>query len=75
MQQVVILTDKKISLSVRVTPNAKRSAVEGLWNDTHIRIALQAPAVDGKANEALIDFLSKNLEVRKKNISIIKEFI
>ena len=63
--------EKGIYLSVRVTPGAKRSAVDGIWNETHIKIALQAPAVDGKANEALIEFLSKMLDVKKKNIFIV----
>ena len=63
--------EKGIYLSVRVTPGAKRNAIDGVWNETHLKIALQAPAVDGKANEALIDFLSELLKVKKKNIFIV----
>ena len=66
MPQIISVKENGISLSVRVLPGAKRSAFDGVWNDSHIKIALQAPAVDGKANEALIDFLSENLKVRKK---------
>ena len=71
MPQIISVKENGISLSVRVQPGAKRSAFDGLWNDSHIKIALQAPAVDGKANEALIDFLSENLKLRKKQIFIV----
>ena len=58
-------------LLIRVQPNAKRTGWAGMWNETHYKISLQAPAVDGKANEALIDFLSKTFKLPKKNFSII----
>ena len=59
------------TLQIRLTPNAKKSGVNGLWNNTHWRISVQAPAVDGKANEALILFLSKELNVPKSFIQIV----
>lgn len=71
MPQIISVKENGITLSVRVQPGAKRSAFDGVWNGSHIKIALQAPAVDGKANEALIDFLSENLKVRKKQIFIV----
>lgn len=71
MQQIIHLKENGLYLSVRVQPGAKRSSFDGVWNDTHIKIALQAPAVDGKANEALIDFLSENLKIKKKQIFIV----
>lgn len=61
----------KIILTVRVSPNARRSGFDGLWNDEAVRVALFAPPVDGKANEALIDFLSNFFEIRKSAIEIL----
>lgn len=58
-------------LMVRVSPNAKRYGVEGIWNGTHLKVALSAPAVDGKANEALVDFLSDYFKVRQSAVQII----
>ena len=58
-------------LSVRVLPNAKRTGIEGVWNNSALKIALHAPAVDGKANKALIDFLADLLEIKKRDISIL----
>ena len=63
--------NNKLFLTVRVSPNAKRSGFEGLWNKTHIKIALTAPPVDGKANEFLIQFLSDYFNLRKSAISIL----
>ena len=61
----------KCRLQVRVLPNAKHEGWAGLWNGTHYKVALRAPAVDGKANEALLDFLSKSLKIPKRAFTII----
>ncbi len=61
----------KITLQIRLTPGAKRTGWQGLWNGTHWRVAVQARAVDNQANEALIKFLSKEIGVPPKNITII----
>ena len=61
----------KCCFQVRVQPNARRSCWVGMWNGTYYKIALRAPAVDGKANEALIEFLSDVLDVPKSHISIV----
>ena len=58
-------------IKVRVSPNAKRNGFEGIWNETHIKLALRAPAVDGKANEAVIDFLSDFFHLKKSQIEIV----
>lgn len=64
------LTSDGLILAVRVTPNARRTGVEGIWNETHLKIALNAPAVDGQANEALIYFLKEKFGLRKSDIEI-----
>ena len=61
----------KCRLQIHVLPNAKREGWAGMWNDTHYKIALRAPAVDGKANEALINFLSNFFHLPKRAITLI----
>ena len=61
----------QLTLTVRVSPNARRSNFDGLWNNTHLKIALSAPPVDGKANEALIDFLADFFHLRKSAIQFL----
>jgi uncharacterized protein (TIGR00251 family) len=58
-------------LSVRITPGARRNAVsafrEGVW---HIKIA--APPVEGRANDELVAYLGRLLDVRRGAISVVK---
>ncbi len=58
-------------LSVRIQPGARRSDIAGIWNNEALKIALRAPAIDGKANEALIGFLSEKLKIKKSSIFIV----
>ena len=57
------------TLRVRLHPGARRNAITGL-HDGAVRIALTAPPVDGRANEALIAFLADLLRIPKANITI-----
>lgn len=59
------------ALTVRVTPRARKSEVGGILEDGTIRIRIQEPPVEGKANRALVKFLSKILGVRKNRIEIV----
>lgn len=56
--------DGNVLLKLRVHPGAKRSAVNGTFGDS-LKIDLQAPPVDGKANAALIKFLTSALGIPK----------
>jgi uncharacterized protein (TIGR00251 family) len=49
-----------LQLTVHVQPGAKTTACAGIHGDA-LKIRLAAPPVDGKANEALIAWLSKTL--------------
>lgn len=60
---------KRITLTVHVQPNAATSAVAGVHGDA-LRIRIAAPAVEDKANKALIAFLRETLDVRAARISI-----
>src|SRR5436190_21983904 len=60
-----------VSLSIRAVPNAGRDACAGLMDDgVTWKIRLAAPAVDGRANEALLAFLSKTLGVPRGKIEL-----
>ncbi|HEX7157774.1 MAG TPA: DUF167 domain-containing protein [Edaphobacter sp.] len=58
------------TVSVRVQPGAKRDAVVGLHGDA-IKVALSAPPVDGKANEALIAFVAEKLGLPRARVSLV----
>lgn len=58
-----------LRLHVHLQPNAKKNAIDGIHGDA-LKIRLAAPPIDGKANEALIDFLAKQCDIPKRSISI-----
>jgi len=58
------------TLSVRVHPGARKNGVTGVHADA-LKIALTAPPVDGKANEALITFLADALRLPRARVSLV----
>ena len=58
-------------LKLRVVPNASRSQVVGTYGGA-IKVRVAAPAVDGKANAALLDFLAANLGVPKRAVTLVR---
>jgi uncharacterized protein (TIGR00251 family) len=59
-----------IELLVRVIPRAKRTELAGT-RDGHLLIRLAAPPVEGAANEALVEFLSRRLNCPRRAIHIL----
>ncbi|MDQ8186233.1 DUF167 domain-containing protein [Pelagicoccus sp. SDUM812002] len=60
------------TLSVKVVPNAATSEFAGWLDESTLKIRIQSPAQDGKANKALIAFLAKQVGVSKNQISIAR---
>jgi uncharacterized protein (TIGR00251 family) len=57
------------SFQIRVHPRAKKNAVTGEVGDA-LKVSLTAPPVDGKANEACMDFFAKLLNVPRSSVTI-----
>ncbi len=64
-------SDEGLLLECKVIPNASKTAIEGLRDD-RLLVRLATPPVDGKANRALIKFMSKELGISKSKIEIIQ---
>ena len=62
---------KGAAIAVRITPRSRKDEIAGILSDGTVKIRITAPPVDGKANQALIKFLSKILDVTEKEIDII----
>jgi uncharacterized protein (TIGR00251 family) len=58
-----------VTFAVRVHPRAKKNAITGPVCDA-LKLALTAPPVDGKANQACIDFFAKLLNVPRSSVTI-----
>lgn len=59
-------------LHIKVVPNGSRNQVVGKMTDGSIKIKVQAPPEDGKANAAVIDVLATFFDCSKKQISILR---
>ncbi len=58
-----------VTLAVKVHPRAKKNAITGEVGDV-LRLALTAPPVDGKANDACIEFFAKLLNLPRSSVTI-----
>ena len=59
-----------INLEIKITAGAKSNNFKKENGNYYIRI--MAKAIDGKANKSIIEFLSKELNLKKKDIEIIR---
>jgi uncharacterized protein (TIGR00251 family) len=59
------------ALALHVQPGAKRSAAAGLHGE-RLKLRIAAPAVDGRANEALVAFVAERLGVVRTQVAVAK---
>jgi uncharacterized protein (TIGR00251 family) len=58
-----------VSFSVKIHPRAKKDAITGELGDA-LKVALTAPPVEGKANQACIEFFANLLKVPRSSVTI-----
>lgn len=59
-------------LEIRVRPNSSRNKVGGVVGEPpRLVVAVQAPAVDGKANQAVIKELAGAFDLRPRDFTIV----
>jgi uncharacterized protein (TIGR00251 family) len=58
-----------LAFSVRVHPRAKKNCITGEMGDA-LKLSLTAPPVEGRANEACVEFLAKLLKVPRSSVTI-----
>lgn len=56
--------------TVKVVPNAKLTKL--VANEQLLKVWVNAPAIDDKANKAVIEILAKHFQIQKKSIEILK---
>jgi uncharacterized protein len=59
-----------VILLVRVQPRASKDEIAGEM-DGALKVRLRAPAVEGRANEALVEFLAELLKTPKSAVRIL----
>jgi uncharacterized protein (TIGR00251 family) len=60
-----------VRLHIFAQPNGKKSEVLG-EHDGSLKVRIQAPPVEGKANDAVEEFIAKLFSVSKKTVQIVR---
>jgi uncharacterized protein (TIGR00251 family) len=56
---------------IRVQPGARKSGAAGAWNG-QLKLAVAAPAVDGRANEALLTLVAELFGLRRRAVELVR---
>jgi uncharacterized protein (TIGR00251 family) len=67
-------TPEGLVISLKVTPKASKNALEGLLEEEgkyYLKAKITAPPEDGKANKALLKFLSKTWKIPTSSMTLI----
>jgi len=63
-------TSTGVTFAVRVHPRAKKNAITGVLGDA-LKVSLTSPPIEGRANDACVDFLAKLFGVARSYVSIV----
>lgn len=58
-----------MTFAVRVHPRAKKNAITGEMSDA-LKVSLTTPPVEGRANDACVEFFAKVLKVPRSSVTI-----
>jgi uncharacterized protein (TIGR00251 family) len=67
-------TPAGVTLAVRAQPGAKKTAITGIYGEgdtAQLKVAVQAPPIEGRANEALIAWLSEFFSLSRMNVVLM----
>ena len=59
-------------LKIRVSPNARKNKILGIYGENQIKVSIACPPVDGRANQSLMNFIAETFSVSKKNVVIVR---
>lgn len=59
------------TLELKAIPNAPRTELAG-WLGGVLKVKVHAPALDGRANDELLDFLASKLDVHRRDLSLLR---
>ena len=63
--------ERSCTLAIKAIPNAPRSAMCG-WLGDALKVKVHAPPVEGRANEALCEFLAAELGLPSRAITVLR---
>ena len=59
------------TLAIKAVPNAPRSAVVG-WLGEALKVKVHAPALEGRANDELCEFLANALALPRRAVTVLQ---
>jgi uncharacterized protein (TIGR00251 family) len=59
------------TLELKIIPNAPRNEVVG-WLGPALKVKIHAPALEGRANDELLDFLAERLGLPRRSITLLR---
>lgn len=59
------------TVELKTIPNAPRDEIVG-WLGAALKVKVRAPALEGRANDALLDFLARELGVPRRAVALIR---
>jgi len=62
-------TANGVFLSIKVHPRARRNAITGTVGEA-MKVSLTAPPVEGKANQAVVEFLADIFKIPRSSVTI-----
>ena len=64
-----------VTLAVRAQPGARKTTIQGVYGEgatAQLKIAVQAPPVEGKANAALVEFLADFFALSRSKVELVQ---
>ncbi len=62
--------DDGLIIKLKISPNASKNEI--IKTEEGVKVKITAQPIDGKANKALIEFLSKHFKIPKSSIEILR---
>ena len=59
------------TLAIKAIPNAPRTEIVG-WLGDALKVKIHAPPVEGRANEALCDFIAEALQLPRRAVTVLR---
>ncbi len=59
------------TLELKTIPNAPRDEIAG-WLGDALKVKVHAPALEGRANDALLEFLADKLGIHRRDVTLVR---
>jgi Uncharacterized conserved protein len=65
------MADAHCTLAIKAIPNAPRTEIAG-WLGDALKIKVHAPALEGRANDALCEFIADTLDLPRRAVTVFQ---